>query len=81
MRLPRPSFRSLGLPPRKLPLQQQHRISQTALKVQRPSSYIFSPRRSYSSVISAANLLFGQPVHETHPHILKAGEGGSPFTL
>lgn len=24
--------------------------------------------------MSAADLQFGQPVHETHPHILKAGE-------
>ncbi|WEW58135.1 aminopeptidase [Emydomyces testavorans] len=31
-----------------------------------------APRR-YNS-ISAADLQFGQPVHETHPHILKAGE-------
>ncbi|KAL1970044.1 hypothetical protein VTN77DRAFT_6449 [Rasamsonia byssochlamydoides] len=30
-------------------------------------------RRSYAS-ISAAELQFGQPVHETHPHILKPGE-------
>ncbi|KAK3333774.1 peptidase M24, structural domain-containing protein [Cercophora scortea] len=29
--------------------------------------------RSYGTV-SAADLEFGQPVHETHPHILKAGE-------
>ncbi|PGH11153.1 hypothetical protein AJ80_07255 [Polytolypa hystricis UAMH7299] len=29
--------------------------------------------RLYSS-ISAAELQFGQPLHETHPHILKAGE-------
>ncbi|KAJ4858626.1 metallopeptidase family m24 domain-containing protein [Trichoderma breve] len=75
MRLPRPSFRSLGLPPRKLPLhqQQQRSISQATFKYQRPS-YIFSPRQRYSSLVSAANLQFGQPVHETHPHILKAGE-------
>ncbi|KAK1759626.1 peptidase M24, structural domain-containing protein [Echria macrotheca] len=34
-----------------------------------------SPRssRGYATV-SAAELEFGQPVHETHPHILKAGE-------
>ncbi|KAK0708257.1 peptidase M24, structural domain-containing protein [Lasiosphaeris hirsuta] len=34
-----------------------------------------SPRagRSYATV-SAIELEFGQPVHETHPHILKAGE-------
>ncbi|KAI4199626.1 MAG: hypothetical protein LQ350_004501 [Teloschistes chrysophthalmus] len=29
--------------------------------------------RSYASV-AAADLQFGQPVHETHPHLLKAGE-------
>ncbi|KAF3358741.1 hypothetical protein VdG1_05295 [Verticillium dahliae VDG1] len=29
--------------------------------------------RTFASV-SAADLQFGQPVHETHPHILKAGE-------
>ncbi|KAL8736819.1 MAG: hypothetical protein Q9166_000185 [cf. Caloplaca sp. 2 TL-2023] len=32
-----------------------------------------TPSRSYASV-SAADLQFGQPVHETHPHLLKAGE-------
>ncbi|KAL2119647.1 hypothetical protein VTJ04DRAFT_6608 [Mycothermus thermophilus] len=36
------------------------------------------PRRSYAtsnpSSISAADLDFGQPVHETHPHMLKPGE-------
>jgi hypothetical protein len=31
-------------------------------------------RRCYAS-ISAADLKFGQPVHETHPHLLKVGEG------
>jgi len=31
------------------------------------------PRRCYAS-ISAADLRFGQPVHETHPHLLRAGE-------
>jgi intermediate cleaving peptidase 55 len=30
-------------------------------------------RRPYAS-ISAADLQFGQPVHETHPHLLRAGE-------
>ena len=29
--------------------------------------------RSYASV-SASELRFGQPVHETHPHLLEAGE-------
>ncbi|PGH14992.1 hypothetical protein AJ79_02672 [Helicocarpus griseus UAMH5409] len=31
-------------------------------------------QRSYASLVSAAELRFGQPLHETHPHILKAGE-------
>ncbi|KAK4103232.1 Creatinase/aminopeptidase [Parathielavia hyrcaniae] len=30
--------------------------------------------RSYATSISAAELDFGQPVHETHPHLLKPGE-------
>jgi hypothetical protein len=30
-------------------------------------------RRTYAAV-SAADLQFGQPVHETHPHLLRAGE-------
>lgn len=34
------------------------------------------PRRNYAS-ISAADLQFGQPVHETHPHLLRAGESAS----
>lgn len=36
-------------------------------------SNLRSSTRSYASV-SASELQFGQPVHETHPHILKAGE-------
>lgn len=38
-----------------------------------PSSGIPASGRKYATV-SAAALQFGQPVHETHPHILKAGE-------
>ncbi|KAI4133546.1 MAG: hypothetical protein LQ347_002138, partial [Umbilicaria vellea] len=34
-------------------------------------------RRTYASV-SAAELQFGQPVHETHPHLLKPGETVTP---
>ncbi|KAI1102864.1 aminopeptidase-like protein [Jackrogersella minutella] len=30
--------------------------------------------RAYSTSISASDLLFGQPVHETHPHLLASGE-------
>ncbi|KAL6882768.1 peptidase M24, structural domain-containing protein [Trichoderma longibrachiatum] len=77
MKLPRSLLRSLVLPSHKLPLQQRNRsISQAISHINRStlSSYISSPRRCYSSVVSAADLQFGQPVHETHPHILKAGE-------
>ncbi|KAL1976111.1 hypothetical protein VTN31DRAFT_2393 [Thermomyces dupontii] len=35
---------------------------------------ITQPRRPFASVVSAAELQFGQPVHETHPHILRPGE-------
>jgi intermediate cleaving peptidase 55 len=38
------------------------------------SSRRFSTRRSYSTVVPASTLLFGQPVHETHPHLLAPGE-------
>ncbi|EJT80123.1 xaa-Pro dipeptidase [Gaeumannomyces tritici R3-111a-1] len=30
--------------------------------------------RSYATRVAASELQFGQPVHETHPHILKSGE-------
>ena len=33
----------------------------------------FLPTRSYAS-ISASELQFGQPLHETHPHLLEPGE-------
>ncbi|KAL2012322.1 hypothetical protein VTN00DRAFT_5040 [Thermoascus crustaceus] len=39
----------------------------------RPASTRPTTRRSYATV-SAAELQFGQPVHETHPHILQPGE-------
>ena len=31
-------------------------------------------RRALSTVVSAAELQFGQPLHETHPHLLASGE-------
>lgn len=41
---------------------------------QSQQNFIARPsQRTYAS-ISAAELQFGQPVHETHPHLLKAGE-------
>ena len=33
----------------------------------------FLPTRSYA-FISASELQFGQPLHETHPHLLEPGE-------
>ncbi|KAI8631292.1 peptidase M24, structural domain-containing protein [Xylariaceae sp. FL1651] len=39
----------------------------------RPAS-MHSSSRAYSTSIPASQLLFGQPVHETHPHLLQAGE-------
>jgi len=32
--------------------------------------------RLQSSAVHASELRFGQPLHETHPHLLEAGEGG-----
>ncbi|MCJ1325083.1 hypothetical protein MMC10_001745, partial [Thelotrema lepadinum] len=31
-------------------------------------------RRTYATTVAAADLQFGQPLHETHPHLLEAGE-------
>jgi intermediate cleaving peptidase 55 len=38
-----------------------------------PRLAIIHSKRRYATV-SAADLQFGQPVHETHPHLLRAGE-------
>jgi intermediate cleaving peptidase 55 len=32
------------------------------------------PRRAYATSVAAAELKFGQPLHETHPHLLEPGE-------
>ena len=34
----------------------------------------YSRLRPNSTVVNAAELRFGQPLHETHPHLLQAGE-------
>ncbi|KAI6353732.1 hypothetical protein MCOR25_008903 [Pyricularia grisea] len=43
-----------------------------------PSPWTNSPqrlgKRGIATTVSASELQFGQPVHETHPHLLKAGE-------
>ena len=31
-------------------------------------------RRTYATSVAAAELQFGQPLHETHPHLLSPGE-------
>ena len=50
-------------------------VSQTPASIARkaPRRLFTGRNRSYASV-SAGELRFGQPVHETHPHLLKAGE-------
>ena len=37
----------------------------------------FNPRRTYASTVLAGEIQFGQPVHETHPHLLRSGERAS----
>lgn len=79
MKLHRPSFRSLsrqlGPRPRPSPRLGCSAISATVAAPQgRVScSRTNESRRGYAAV-SAGDLRFGQPVHETHPHILQAGE-------
>ncbi|KAI1310644.1 peptidase M24, structural domain-containing protein [Xylaria venustula] len=65
---PRPSCSQLrsistSLPPRR---QQQTQPQRTIRQ--------YSAHRAYSTSIPASQLLFGQPVHETHPHLLAPGE-------
>ncbi|KAM0502333.1 hypothetical protein ACHAP8_003873 [Fusarium lateritium] len=73
MKLPRAPFRSVDprLPLRAVSTRSISTIGLTA----RPKLPSSTPARlrTYASV-SASELRFGQPVHETHPHILKAGE-------
>ncbi|KAL4865584.1 hypothetical protein BDV12DRAFT_174390 [Aspergillus spectabilis] len=58
---------------RPIPLAVLPRLSQRAIQTQ-PTL-----RRGYAS-ISAAELKFGQPLHETHPHLLEPGELTSGIT-
>jgi hypothetical protein len=44
----------------------------------RPARNASHSPRTYATV-SAADLQFGQPVYETHPHLLRAGESEFPF--
>lgn len=75
----------IAMKPRKTLLVQLHRavnctrwplfpsVTSTTLPVKLPAN---RQSRAYTSVsVSAANLSFGQPLHETHPHLLRAGEG------
>ncbi|KAG5917881.1 hypothetical protein E4U42_007085 [Claviceps africana] len=74
MKLPRPSFRS------SFALQRRARPSRILPPPKRHLMDVSSPttacRKLYSTAsgVPAADIRFGQPVHETHPHILKAGE-------
>ncbi|KAI4146641.1 MAG: hypothetical protein LQ340_005857, partial [Diploschistes diacapsis] len=38
------------------------------------AAFSLRPRRSYVTEVSAAELQFGQPLHETHPQLLEPGE-------
>lgn len=51
-------------------------ISHSVNLLRQPRTPPISSRiRRISSTVQAAELRFGQPLHETHPHLLKAGEG------
>ncbi|KAK7550000.1 peptidase M24, structural domain-containing protein [Phyllosticta citricarpa] len=51
----------------------QPRVRRCPLQLHRALS-CSAPRRDQHEVVSAAELQFGQPVHETHPHLLAPGE-------
>lgn len=62
-------------------LQQGSRSIELGRSLSKPSAFSTCRRiaqtsqsRPYAS-IAASEFQFGQPVHETHPHLLKAGEG------
>ena len=52
---------------------QLHSTRASVLLTPSPRLSAFQQRRRYA-LVHAADLSFGQPVHETHPHILKSGE-------
>ncbi|RYP70598.1 hypothetical protein DL769_004920 [Monosporascus sp. CRB-8-3] len=69
-------YRALPACPQ-MPNQHQAEISRITTAL-RPCRRIFSAvqqRRAYSTAgVPVSQLLFGQPVHETHPHLLAPGE-------
>ncbi|KAF4122190.1 hypothetical protein GMORB2_7783 [Geosmithia morbida] len=82
MKSPVPPFRNVALLQRLSPssrsrIQRVSTCCPSSRIVASPSRVSWtSTRRSYATTtyVSAADLQFGQPVHETHPHILQAGE-------
>ena len=44
------------------------------MTISRSEAGAASRSKRFNSTVSAAELRFGQPVHETHPHLLKAGD-------
>ncbi|KAG5980127.1 hypothetical protein E4U55_004377 [Claviceps digitariae] len=74
------SLTSLALrsarPSRVLPPPSKHviNISSPTTACSASTQTVASNFYSTASVVSAADIRFGQPVYETHPHILKAGE-------
>ncbi|KHN99095.1 xaa-pro dipeptidase app [Metarhizium album ARSEF 1941] len=78
MKFPPSSFRS-SLPPRNALSTRAPRLAKSGITNSPPLRATFAANeriiRSYSAAtVPAADLKFGQPVYETHPHILKAGE-------
>ncbi|KAL2020420.1 hypothetical protein VTK56DRAFT_8463 [Thermocarpiscus australiensis] len=57
-------------------LRQRYWLQQATLRpvTRRPWRWSRNYATSTPPTISASELMFGQPVHETHPHILKPGE-------
>ncbi|KAK3078159.1 hypothetical protein LTS18_008288, partial [Coniosporium uncinatum] len=55
-----------------------HAASQGPFRCPNPRRVLVEPQRTVDvqrrTQVSAAELQFGQPLHETHPHILNAGE-------
>ncbi|KAG6010910.1 hypothetical protein E4U21_002580 [Claviceps maximensis] len=81
MKFPRPSFRSslacrTSRLSKVLSLPTTHLINISALTTTCSASKQLFASKCYStaSVVPASDLRFGQPVYETHPHILQSGE-------
>merc|ERR1712129_416178 len=77
-KFPLPSFRSSLSPRNVLSTRASRLIESGTFNSQLIRALFASDQKIFRSYgvasVSAADLKFGQPVYETHPHILKAGE-------